>query len=507
MAAGRVSRSPTTPSPRPATGCSSWRPRTTPAPRRCRPGPHFADEYVDALAANGQQADVYDVDAAGRLAPDALGVLSHYDAVFFETGNDLVYPRRGRAGGNADRLALDELLELRSYLNEGGKVLLGGDAAGEQYTSAAVGNQLYDPQGQIACNPLPAGTDPRRCLPLWGSSSVATQSTTCCSTTWGAYVPSPTTARAMSGSRVRRGGRRRPVHRARVGPRRPHLRGQHVPEVVVHRDQRHPPSRPYKQFESRPSRTTTSPADRSPPTPVTSTSSPDRRRLLQTADPHDRRAGRRSVADVLDVYAPRARIGTHLFVEARTPGGEDWTTLPDANAHTTQDPGLACPQATSGGWRTLHPHLDHYQTQRAPRRVVPPAPPAPGTPQAATPVAVQRRINSRRTQAAPSRSRSPAPATGRRRGPRRVVDDVTLRTGPAPRSRPVSTAGRSPDHPKAADPTSTTSSGPTRRASPSGTPSPRRTRCCWGSVSRDLDARRTHRGDRPRAGPPALEGH
>ena len=53
----------------------------------------------------------------------------------------------------------------------------------------------------------------------------------------------------------------------------------------------------------------------------------------------------------------------HLFVEARTPGGDDWTTLPDANAHTTQDPGLACPQATSGGWRTLHPHLDHYQTQ------------------------------------------------------------------------------------------------------------------------------------------------
>ena len=133
------------------------------------PGPHFADAYVDALAANGQQADVYDVDAAGRLAPDALGVLSHYDAVVFETGNDLVTRTAGRAGGNADRLALDELLELRSYLNEGGKALLAGDSAGQQYTNAAVGNQLYDPQGQIACNPLPAGTDPRRCLPLFGS--------------------------------------------------------------------------------------------------------------------------------------------------------------------------------------------------------------------------------------------------------------------------------------------------------------------------------------------------
>ena len=58
-------------------------------------------------------------------------------------------------------------------------------------------------------------------------------------------------------------------------------------------------------------------------------------------------------------------------MEARTAGGEDWTTLPDANGHTTQDPGLACPQATSGGWRTLHPHLDHYQTQTGTTSCVP----------------------------------------------------------------------------------------------------------------------------------------
>ena len=54
-------------------------------------------------------------------------------------------------------------------MNEGGKVLLAGDSAGQQYTNAAVGNQFYDPKGEIACNPLPAGTDPRRCLPSFGS--------------------------------------------------------------------------------------------------------------------------------------------------------------------------------------------------------------------------------------------------------------------------------------------------------------------------------------------------
>jgi hypothetical protein len=53
----------------------------------------------------------------------------------------------------------------------------------------------------------------------------------------------------------------------------------------------------------------------------------------------------------------------HLFVEARSPGGDDWTTLPDANGHTNQDTGESCKQENSGGWRTLHPQMDHYQTQ------------------------------------------------------------------------------------------------------------------------------------------------
>jgi hypothetical protein len=52
-----------------------------------------------------------------------------------------------------------------------------------------------------------------------------------------------------------------------------------------------------------------------------------------------------------------------LTVEARTAGGDDWTTLPDANGHTTQNTGQSCLVGNSGGWRTLHPHLDHYQTQ------------------------------------------------------------------------------------------------------------------------------------------------
>ena len=59
-------------------------------------GPQYLQTYLDALAANGVQADVYDVDGRGRIAPDALGVLSHYDGVIWYTGDDAVTRRPGR---------------------------------------------------------------------------------------------------------------------------------------------------------------------------------------------------------------------------------------------------------------------------------------------------------------------------------------------------------------------------------------------------------------------------
>ena len=132
------------------------------------PGPHYADYYLDALQANGIDADVYDVDASNRTAPDQLGVLSHYDAVVWYPGDDVVTRKATQAAGDADRLALDEMLEMRAYMNEGGRVLYTGDTAGYQYTGN-VGTQLYDPQNTLNCSALPADIDPRRCLALRGS--------------------------------------------------------------------------------------------------------------------------------------------------------------------------------------------------------------------------------------------------------------------------------------------------------------------------------------------------
>ena len=47
----------------------------------------------------------------------------------------------------------------------------------------------------------------------------------------------------------------------------------------------------------------------------------------------------------------------YVFVEAHTPGDDDWTTLPDLNGHTDQGTGFTCP-----GWHDFHPFLTHYQT-------------------------------------------------------------------------------------------------------------------------------------------------
>ncbi|MFE2356209.1 M14 family zinc carboxypeptidase [Streptomyces parvulus] len=70
--------------------------------------------YVDALKANGRRAAVWDVATQG--APDALGVLGHFDTVVHYTG--------AAVPGNATQL------QLRAFLNEGGRLIEAGEQAG-----------------------------------------------------------------------------------------------------------------------------------------------------------------------------------------------------------------------------------------------------------------------------------------------------------------------------------------------------------------------------------------
>jgi Zinc carboxypeptidase len=107
--------------------------------------PPFLAPYVQALTANGYSSDVYDVDARGA-APDHLGVLGHYDAVVWYTANDLLSRVPGQPGGTgAETQANAMMLEVRAFLNEGGKLMFTGRHAGWQFANAFDYNPVETP--------------------------------------------------------------------------------------------------------------------------------------------------------------------------------------------------------------------------------------------------------------------------------------------------------------------------------------------------------------------------
>jgi hypothetical protein len=101
-------------------------------------GPKYLDAHLAALAANGVDADVWDVDAQG--VPHHLGVLDHYAAVIWYLGDNRLTqdPEDAliRFGNNQlPDLAVAErqqylTLAVRDYLNEGGKLVYAGETAG-----------------------------------------------------------------------------------------------------------------------------------------------------------------------------------------------------------------------------------------------------------------------------------------------------------------------------------------------------------------------------------------
>ncbi len=325
-------------------------------------GPAHVQTYLDALAANGIAADVFDVDARGRVAPDHLGVLSHYKGVIWYSGDDTVTRRPGRGAGNADRLALDEMLEMRAYMDEGGRVAYTGKRAGMQYTGVGgVGNQFYDPKDEAVCRPLPpAPFDARQCLLLRGSTQGGDQIQDVLQYWFGGMVQiagdgqTGTTPFAVNGIGTPFDGLAQWSLTSSAPS--PFTSSFVTTSGVLPVDE-------YPQFESRASA-----------------------RWAKPGGPFDPHTGSRYVySQIADVSYKRLtreiavppgggdltfwtsydteEHWDFLAVEARTAGGSDWTTLPDSSAtpHTSQDTGDSCPE----GWFELHPFLEHYQTLNA----------------------------------------------------------------------------------------------------------------------------------------------
>jgi zinc carboxypeptidase len=324
---------------------------------------HYLSYYQDALAANGIPSDAYDIDARGRQAPDSLGVLSHYDAVVFYTGDDIVTREPGWGGGNASRLAQDNMFELRAYMNEGGKVLYAGKRAGDQYqTGGGIGLQLYDPTAANAqCRSNPAIQ--ARCLQLAGSGDTVND---VLEYWFGAFlVNTGAGANPVTGNAYDASGTDDPLtglHWSFNGafPESAHNHNTATSYIATSGIL---PASEYPQFSSWVSAKYDRPGGPFDPHSGTHYA------YSQIADQSFKR-----LTHTVHVPAGGADMSfwvsynteqdwDMVFVEEHTVDTDDWTTLADTNGHTTQATGESCkPENGPGGWRTIHPFMDHYQT-------------------------------------------------------------------------------------------------------------------------------------------------
>jgi hypothetical protein len=318
-------------------------------------GPNYLAYYEDALTANHVGYDVYDVDAMGRKAPDHLGVLSHYDAVIWYTGDDAITREPGWTGGNASRLAMDEMLQIRDYLNEGGRVLYTGKYAGHQYTLGH-GTQLYDPTAANEQCSTVIVTQPLRCIPLAGTGDSVNDVLEY----WlGASILIEDSGfNADTDNLFDVLGTDRPFTGLNWG-----FNGtdsaqnqDHSASFITTSGLLDPAT--YPQFRSWVSAKYDRPGG--PFAPHTG----DAYAYSQIGDVSYKRLSHTITvpAGGADLSFWTSRVTEldwdYVFVEAHTVGQDNWTTLADLNGHTSTDTGESCP----AGWDTLHPQLDHYQT-------------------------------------------------------------------------------------------------------------------------------------------------
>ncbi|UQU67024.1 immune inhibitor A [Couchioplanes caeruleus] len=299
----------------------------------------YADEHVASLRKAGYSADVYDLDTNGRQAPHPLGVLSHYKAVVWETGDDIIPRASGQPAGTVARSALETELAVRDYLNEGGKLLLGGKYAG--FAQGANGAYRYLPDGPGEC------TDPENpaCLQLFNDFQQY----------WlGAYsyvdgggagadgkpYPLVGTAGKFEGYT----GTVAESHTAAFLATSSFLPPKQFPQfadAVAPLDWKLPGAAPYDPYDGA-WYLWSGQADSS------------YKRLTKTIDLSGAQTARLKFHTSFDIEPN----WDFMFVEAHPAGTDEWTTLPDANGLTTTNTGDSCQSQIAG----LHPFVAHYQS-------------------------------------------------------------------------------------------------------------------------------------------------
>jgi Zinc carboxypeptidase/Immune inhibitor A peptidase M6 len=304
----------------------------------------YVDEYASSLTAAGYSSDVYDFDVMGRKAPHHLGVLSHYDAVVWETGNDIILRAVGQVPGTTAEAALDLELSVRDYLNEGGKALIAGKNA--LLAQAANGGFWYNPFQPPECTT--PGAYP--CLPVLNDFQQY----------WlGAYVnisdggTDPATGEPflLVGNEDEFDGFTGDLNATGSAGNQDHT------AMLLSTSSFLPPAQ-FPQFAS------AAPLDWDIPggpfDPHTGAwyvysqqGDVSYKRFTRTIDLTSATSGNLSFWSSYDTEAE----WDFLFVEAHEVGSDQWTTLPDANGHTLPDTGESC----LAGWvDELHRFLEHY---------------------------------------------------------------------------------------------------------------------------------------------------
>lgn len=304
----------------------------------------YADDYAAALTAAGYTSDVYDVDVNGRVAPHHLGVLSHYDAIVWESGDDIITRAAGQPGGTAAKLAQDLELAVRDYLNEGGKALVTGqyNQFGQGTGPAYFYSPTAPPECTVRANPcLPLEND---FLQYWlGAYNYVSDG----GTDPGTGNPFP-----IEGDSGAFGGFTGTFNGGDSADNQGHTASLLTTSSFLPEDE-------FPQFASSEPIEWVRPGG-APFDPHTGewymfsqTADQGWKRLSRTVD----LTGATSGALKFQMSHDTEADWDYVVVEAREAGTDSWTTLPDANGHTAQGTGESC----AAGWVAIHPFVAHYQ--------------------------------------------------------------------------------------------------------------------------------------------------
>lgn len=323
--------------------------------------PKYGQKYGDLVKASGHRPLVWDIDKDG--VPHDLGVLKHFKAVVWYLGDnrltqdaadDPVKTYLGNAPDSqvADR-AKELVLSVRSYLNEGGKLLHTGETSGYNgpLNRRNGGGIYYGLKGHPE-KPCVVTSNFRDDCELLSDDFFQYY--------LGAYD------RQLVGRPTEFVGTKRPYDGAKAGlsgtPSNPvnEAGGFQVTSTVL-------PKGAFPQFNSWKAGDYTGAA--APFEPIEGAwyvAGTHRdglyRRLTRTVDLSSVTAAQAPTLQAQLSYSTETGFDS-VIVEARTPGGDDYTTLPDKNGRSQPTVPAECEQ---GYLLAMHPFLKHYLTGGTP---------------------------------------------------------------------------------------------------------------------------------------------